>query len=58
MEKINARELWGILEKSNDNEIMTLITSSIMYLSMKRDYEVKSIISEIKRAIKYTESHR
>ena len=52
---MNKKEIWKYLEESKNVDIQIFITMAIIYLIKARGFKLKSIIKDIKLAIKNME---
>ena len=55
---MNKKDIWNYLEESKNIDIQVFITMSVVYLIKARGFKLKSIIKDLKLAIKNMERGR
>ena len=51
-------ELYELLRKADENEILTIITMSLVYYTKKYNYSLSSVLKKIKKGYKEIENRK
>lgn len=52
---MSSKELWSFLESSSTEDIQTMLTMCVVYLTKSRNMKLKNILKDIKVCIKNME---